>query len=38
MITISAETEGVAALISETKSQIVKSVSWPIADMIGMDT
>ena len=33
---ISAAAEGVGALKSETKSHIVKSVSWPIALIVGM--
>ena len=34
----SAAAEGVGALISETKSHMVKSVSWPTADIIGTDS
>lgn len=34
--TSSAAADGVGALKSDTKSQIVKSVSWPTADTIGI--
>ena len=35
-VAISAAADGVGALISDTKSQIVKSVSCPTADIIGI--
>jgi len=35
-VAISAAAEGVGALISATKSHIVKSISWPTADIIGI--
>ena len=35
MLTISAAAVGVGALKSATKSEIVTSVSWPIAEIVG---
>ena len=35
-INISVASDGVDALTSDTKSRIVKSVSWPMADIIGI--
>ena len=34
---ISAAAEGVGARTSDTKSEIEKSVSWPTAEIIGID-
>ena len=35
-VTNSAEAVGVGTLISETKSHIVKSISWPTPDIVGI--
>ena len=35
-VTSSADAVGVGTRISQTKSQIVKSISWPTPDMVGI--